>query len=131
MLETAQSWLITNWGFLATGMASMSVGVAVLGRTVKGVGQILGAKADKNAKENQRETNAQIAEIREDVAELKQKMYLDAKVNAENPVIADEARIAYGRMGTKSTLDKIEDGLDMIEKVVEVGAAVTKSWQDL
>ena len=58
-------------------------------------------------------------------------MYLDAQVNAENPVIDEQYRMAYRRLGVKSTLEKIEDGLDLVEKAVDVGVQVKKHWSEL
>lgn len=131
MIDTAQAWLITNWGFLAAGATSFSIGIAVLGRIVKGVGSILGAKADKNAEESRTETAKSIQEIKEDVNELKEKAKLDALINSQNPILTEQERLAYAKMAETSMLEKIEDGLELFETVVDIGAAVTKTWQDL
>lgn len=131
MLETAQNWLGANWEYLTAYALSFSIGIAVVGRTIKGVGDILGAKTDKNAKELQVVMMDEIFVIKEDVQEMKDKMYLDAKINSTNPVLTTSERAAYAEIGTKSVLDKIEDGLDILEKVIDIGTTVKKTWLDV
>jgi len=131
MLDQAYEILYNYWGILVGALGAGGVATAVLVAVVKGGVTVLANKQSSDSAELKEETREAIGAIREDVAELKDKMYLDAKVNAENPVLSTSEQRAYHKIGTKSVLDKVEEGLDLVEQGIEIGAQVAKHWTQL